>query len=204
MVIVRPSNPDLADAYDQRLADVTTGTPRRLSGPIELSDYDPAWARAYRCEAARIGGALGTRALRIEHVGSTSVPGLPAKPIIDIVLELARSSDEPAYVPDLEAAEYGLRIREPDWFEHRLFKRQDPAVNLHVFTRGCPASDRMVRFRDWLRGNAADRDLYARAKRELASRKWTYVQQYADAKTEVIASILTRAHALLATSKMNS
>jgi GrpB-like predicted nucleotidyltransferase (UPF0157 family) len=203
-LIVHPSNTDDVEAYDRRIAELTIGTPRRLSGPIELSDYDPAWAGAYRCEAARIGGALGTRALRLEHVGSTSVPGLPAKPIIDIVLEVARSSDEPAYVPDLEAAEYGLRIRELDWFEHRVFKRRDPAVNLHVFSRECPESEMMVRFRDWLRSNTADRDLYARAKRELASRKWTYVQQYADAKTEVITSILTRAHASLATSKMKS
>jgi GrpB-like predicted nucleotidyltransferase (UPF0157 family) len=123
------------------------------------------------------------------------VPGLPAKPIIDIALEVRDSSDEPSYVPDLEAAGYVLRIREPDWFEHRMFRDLALAVNLHVFSTGCSEKGRMVRFRDWLKGNASDRDLYARAKRELASRDWTYMQQYADAKSDVIASIMARAEA---------
>jgi GrpB-like predicted nucleotidyltransferase (UPF0157 family) len=126
-------------------------------------------------------------------VGSTSVPDLPAKPVIDIVLEVPDSSAEPAYVPDLEDAGYVLRIREPDWFEHRLFKGPDTDINLHVFSGGCTETDRMVLFRDWLRGNDADRDLYARAKRELASREWKYMQQYADAKTAIVTDIMTRA-----------
>jgi GrpB protein len=75
----------------------------------------------------------------------------------------------------------------------RLFKSPDEDVNLHVFSGGCAETDRMARFRDWLRSNGADRDLYARAKRELAAREWTYVQQYADAKTDVIAAIEVRA-----------
>jgi GrpB-like predicted nucleotidyltransferase (UPF0157 family) len=66
-------------------------------------------------------------------------------------------------------------------------------VNLHVFTAGCPETERMLRFRDWLRATPGDRDLYARAKRELASRDWTYTQQYADAKTAVVAAIMARA-----------
>lgn len=201
MIIVDRSKPE---TYEQRLAAVTVGTPERLSGPIELSDYDPAWADGYRREAARIGAALGTRAVRLEHVGSTSVPGLPAKPIIDVVLEVADSADEPAYVPDLEAAGYALRIRERDWFEHRLLRRSDPAVNLHVFSRECTESEQMVRFRDWLRRNDADRDLYCRAKRELAARAWTYVQQYADAKTEVITSIMIRAGEVAGSSSARS
>jgi GrpB-like predicted nucleotidyltransferase (UPF0157 family) len=111
------------------------------------------------------------------------------------VLEVPDSSDEPTYVPDLEGAGYVLRIREPDWFEHRLFKGPDTEVNLHVFSGGCVETDRMVVFRDWLRRNVADRDLYARAKRELALRDWKYAQQYADAKTAVVADIMTRAKA---------
>jgi GrpB-like predicted nucleotidyltransferase (UPF0157 family) len=193
MVVVDPPNPDDVEAYAQRLAEVTIDTPQRLAGPIELSGHSPDWVVAYGREAGRIHGALGERAVRLEHVGSTSVPGLPAKAIIDIVLEVPRSSDEPACVPDLEAVGYVLRIREADWFEHRLLTRVDPAVNLHVFSRGSSESEVMVRFRGWLRSNAADRDLYARAKRELASREWTHMQQYADAKTEVITSILTPA-----------
>ena len=186
-------DPSKTKSYEQRLAAVTVGTLERLSAPIAVADHDPTWADTYQREAARIMAALGPRALRIEHVGSTSVRGLPAKPIIDIVLEVLDSADEPAYVADLEAAGYTLRIRERDWFEHRLLRYRQPAVNLHVFSRGCPESETMVRFRDWLRRNDADRDLYARAKHELASHAWTYVQQYADAKTEVITSIMSRA-----------
>ncbi len=143
----------------------------------------------------RIRAALGEKVVRLEHAGSTSVPTLPAKPIIDIVLEVQDSADEPAYVPDLEAAGYVLRIREPEWFEHRLFKGPDTNINLHVFSAGCEETDRMVLFRDWLRGYDADRELYASAKRELAARDWKYVQQYADAKTAIVSEIMSRAEA---------
>ena len=121
-------------------------------------------------EADRIRAVLGSRALRIEHTGSTSVPGLAAKPIIDILLVVADSADEGAYLPALEAAGYVLRIREPDWHEHRMFKGPDTEVNLHVFSSGCPEIDRVLMFRDWLRTHAADRDLYARTKLALARR----------------------------------
>jgi GrpB-like predicted nucleotidyltransferase (UPF0157 family) len=182
--------PDDTVAHGEALGD-----PRDVTGRIELHDYDPGWPEAYRRQAACVGRALAARALRIEHVGSTSVAGLAAKPIIDIALEVPDSSDESAYAADLEAAGYTLRIREPGWFEHRLFTRPAPAVNLHVFSHGCSEFDRMVRFRDWLRVSDADRDLYGAAKRELAGREWTDVQQYADAKTDVITEILTRADA---------
>jgi GrpB-like predicted nucleotidyltransferase (UPF0157 family) len=85
------------------------------------------------------------------------------------------------------------RIREPDWFHHRLFRTPVGDVNLHVFCGGCPETERMIQFRDWLRSNRGDRDLYAETKRELASRQWTYLQQYADAKTAAITSIMSRA-----------
>ncbi len=136
---------------------------------------------------------LGSRALRIEHAGSTSVPGLAAKPVIDIVLVVADSADENAYFPALESANYRLRIREPEWYQHRLFNGPDTNVNLHVFSSGCPEADRMLTFRDWLRGNAADRDLYARTKLSLAQGEWKDVQEYADAKTAVVEEILGRA-----------
>ena len=92
---------------------------------------------------------------------------------------------------------HALRIREPDWFEHRMLRGLGDAVNLHVFSAGCSETDRMVRFRDHLRGSAADRELYARTKRELAAREWKYGQQYADAKTAVISEIMVRADAAL-------
>jgi GrpB-like predicted nucleotidyltransferase (UPF0157 family) len=138
---------------------------------------------------------LGVRALRIEHTGSTSVPGLVAKPIIDILLVVAESANEDAYVPALEAAGYLLRIREPNWYEHRMFKGPDTEINLHVFSSGCPEIDRILTFRDWLRNNATDRDLYARTKLALAQKEWKHVQDYADAKTAVIEEIIARARA---------
>jgi len=189
-----PDPTDVA-SYDKELAKVVIGELRPLSQPIEIRDYDPDWPVLYAREEARIRGALGDRVMRIEHAGSTSVPGLPAKPVIDIALEVPDSTAEPAYVPDLEAAGYVLRIREPDWFEHRLFKGPDTNVSLHTFTAGCEEVDRMLLFRDWLRSNAGDRELYATAKRELAARDWKYGQQYADAKTAVVQDIMSRAQA---------
>jgi len=172
---------------------VTINERRRQDGPIELVDYDEAWPVRFEREARRIRTALGVRALQVEHTGSTSVPGLAAKPIIDIVLVVADSSDEGAYVPALEAEGYELRVREPDWYEHRVLKKTDPKVNLHVFPAGCVEIDRMLAFRDHLRTNDDDRELYERTKRELATREWAYMQDYADAKTEVVEAIIARA-----------
>lgn len=164
-----------------------------MSRRILIADYDPRWPQLFAREAERIKSALGSLALRIEHVGSTSVPGLAAKPVIDLLLVVADSAHEVAYVPVLEEAGYMLRIREIDWHQHRMFKGPDQDINLHVFSTGCPEIDRMLMFRDWLRGNAADRDLYARTKVALSQQQWTGVQDYADAKTAVIEEILAHA-----------
>jgi GrpB-like predicted nucleotidyltransferase (UPF0157 family) len=158
--------------------------------PIVLAEYDPSWPAVFEREAARIGAALGSRALLVEHAGSTAVPGLAAKPIVDVVLAVADSADEPAYVPALEAAGYVLRIREPGWHEHRMLKGPDGDVNLHVFTAGSPEIDRMLAFRDRLRADPGALRRYEAAKRELAARGWRYVQHYADAKSAVIEEIL--------------
>jgi GrpB-like predicted nucleotidyltransferase (UPF0157 family) len=174
---------------------VTIGGPQPLGGPVVIADYDPEWPDRYAAEEEWIRTVLGKRVLQIAHVGSTSVPDLPAKPLIDIVLEVKDSAAEEAYAPDLVAARYVLRVREPEWFEHRLFKAADPDVNLHVFSAGCPEVGRMLLFRDRLRANAAEREFYAEAKRELAARPWRYMQQYADAKTAVVREIMTRAEA---------
>jgi len=164
-----------------------------LVGRIQIVDYDAEWPRLFESEAERIQSTLGYRVLSIEHVGSTSVPGLAAKPKIDILLVVADSADEQAYVPALEAAAYVLRIREPDWYEHRMLKGPGTDINLHVFSSGCPEIDRMLLFRDWLRSHAADRRLYERTKRELVRLNWKYTQNYADAKTAVVEEILARA-----------
>jgi GrpB-like predicted nucleotidyltransferase (UPF0157 family) len=178
---------------DDEIRAAVVGDVVEHNATIELSEYDDEWPRLFQREARRIRGALGARALRLEHVGSTSVPGLAAKPIVDIDLVVADSSDESAYVPELEAAGYVLRIREPDWFEHRLFKGPDTNVNVHTFSEGCSEVERMVAFRDWLRTHDDDRELYERAKRELAAREWKHVQNYADAKSLVVEDILSRA-----------
>ena len=185
---------------EEALRAVTIGELAVLGGPVTLAEYDPAWPALFEREAARIRSILGDRVRLLEHVGSTSVPGLPAKPIIDILLAVPDSSDEAAYVPPLEAAGYVLRIREPEWFEHRLFKGPNTSTNVHVFTEGSPEIARMLAFRDWLRSQDADRLLYERTKRELAARDWKYVQHYADAKTDVVEAIIARALAAAADS----
>ena len=167
--------------------------PVRADGPIRLADPDPEWAMQYAREEKRIRAALGPRAAQVEHVGSTSVPGLAAKPVIDIVLTVIDSADEAEYLPDVEAAGYVLQFREPDWYAHRFLRDRDPDVQLHVFTVGSPEVERMLLFRDRLRTRSEDRELYERTKRELAARRWDYIQDYADAKSAVIEAILSRA-----------
>ncbi len=178
---------------EEQIRAATVGELRPLNAPITLAEYDPEWPRLFAREASRIRAALGETALMIEHVGSTSVPGLAAKPIIDILLVVPDSADEPRYVPPLEAVGFVLRIREPDWYAHRLFKGPETDLNLHVFSAGCPEIARMLRFRDRLRAHPADRDVYERAKRELARQEWKYVQNYADAKSGIVAEIMARA-----------
>jgi GrpB-like predicted nucleotidyltransferase (UPF0157 family) len=162
-------------------------------GTINVVDYDSSWPVLFEREAARIREVLGAEVVRLEHAGSTSVPGLVAKPIIDLVLVVSLSADESAYVPALTAAGYRLVVREPDWFEHRMFKGPDTDINLHAFSVGAAEVDRMLQFRDRLRADAGDRDLYARTKRSLAGRQWRHVQHYADAKSDVVREILDRA-----------
>jgi GrpB-like predicted nucleotidyltransferase (UPF0157 family) len=178
---------------DDQLQAVTVGERKPHNAPVTLVEYDPAWPGLFEREAVRIRAALGDTVVRLEHTGSTSVPGLAAKPIIDMTLIVPDSSDEAAYVPRLEAAGYRLRIREPHWHEHRLLLGPDTAAHLHVFSTGSVELDRMVGFRDWLRTHPDDRELYERTKRELAARTWRHVQHYADAKTEVVEAIIARA-----------
>ncbi len=178
---------------EEYIRSVTIGELSRLDGPVFLADYDPAWQSLFHREATRLRAILGDGLVRLEHVGSTSVPGLAAKPVVDILLVVPDSSDEAAYVPELEAAGYMLRVREPEWHQHRLLKGPDTDVNIHVFSVGCVEADRMVRFRDHLRVSDADRELYERTKRQLAQHAWSLVQDYADAKGTVVDAILSRA-----------
>ena len=178
---------------DEQLQAVTIGERKPHNAPVTLVDYDPGWPALFEREARRIRAALGDAVVRLEHTGSTSVPGLAAKPIIDITLIVPDSGDEAAYVPQLEAAGYVLRIREPHWHEHRVLKGPDTDVNLHVFSRGSRELERMVGFRDWLRTHDDDRELYERTKRELSVKTWRHIQNYADAKTAIVEEIISRA-----------
>jgi GrpB-like predicted nucleotidyltransferase (UPF0157 family) len=178
---------------EAQILTVTIGERKPLNSTIYLAPYDPAWPSLFTQLEAQIRRALGADMLLLEHVGSTAVPGLSAKPIIDMVLAVADSSDEPSYVPRLVEEGYTLRIREPDWYEHRMLKATAAQGNLHVFSEGCKEIERMLLFRDWLRSHARDRLRYEEAKRELAARTWKYTQNYADAKSDVIQEILDRA-----------
>lgn len=181
---------------ESKLQEITIGELKPHNAAITLLEYDPNWPKLFDREAKRICSLLGDKILKLEHVGSTSVPGLCAKPIIDILLVVEDSSDENAYVPELIKNGYILRIREPNWFEHRLFKGPDTDINLHVFSKGTSEAERMIRFRDWLRTNISDRDKYALVKRNLSQRQWRHVQDYADAKDSIVREIMERANAV--------
>jgi GrpB-like predicted nucleotidyltransferase (UPF0157 family) len=179
---------------DEEMAAIrVSGTVSPHNAQIYLAPYDPAWPAQYEAEAAKIRAALGDRALALEHVGSTSIPGLSAKPVIDIILCVADSSDEDAYVPALTAQGYRLHLREPEWEQHRVMKGDDPMVNLHVFTVGSRELTRMVGFRDRCRSHPEELKLYQETKQALAGQVWRHVQHYANAKGEVVEAIIARA-----------
>lgn len=160
---------------------------------IRIVDYDPRWENKYREHAAIIRDTLGERIIQLEHVGSTSVPGLAAKPIIDIDVVVSDSSDEASYLPALETAGYVLRVREPDWHEHRMLRTPELDVHVHVFSPGSSEVARHLIFRDRLRTHAEDRQDYEMVKRRLAAEDWEDMNAYARAKTEVVERILEKA-----------
>lgn len=156
---------------------------------IVLVPYDRCWPELFDTQQHRIRAALGSRARQIEHIGSTAVPGLPAKPIIDVLIVVGDVEDEASYLPDLETAGLLIRVREPG---HRMLRTADLDVHVHVYSDGNPAIQRYLTFRDRLRSSNDDRDLYASTKAELAVRDWPTMNHYADAKTNVIQQILER------------
>jgi GrpB-like predicted nucleotidyltransferase (UPF0157 family) len=163
---------------------------------IEVADPDPAWPRYYDDLVTRIRGALGWRALQLEHVGSTSVHALPAKPIIDIDLTVADPDCEQDYVPALETIGFRLAIREPWWYGHRVLRADEPSCNLHVFGFDSPELVKHRIFRDWLQGNPDERDRYAAVKRRAAveaNAAEEDVMQYNARKEFVIREIYQRA-----------
>jgi GrpB-like predicted nucleotidyltransferase (UPF0157 family) len=157
---------------------------------IVICEHDPSWQERFGSEQRRLASALSDQAMVIEHIGSTAVPGLAAKPIIDILVTVAAIEPDEPYRSKLEAANYVLRVREPD---HRMFRSPDRDVHIHVWPAGHQHVDRYLIFRDWLRHNAADRALYELHKRQLAQRQWSDMNHYAEAKSEAIVPILQRA-----------
>jgi GrpB-like predicted nucleotidyltransferase (UPF0157 family) len=157
---------------------------------IVISAYDPEWPRRFEIQRERIAGALGDTALRIEHIGSTAVPGLAAKPVIDVLVTVADPDDELAIAPALETAGYELRVREPG---HRMFRTPARDVHVHIWADADPEVERYLRFRDRLRHSDEDRRAYEQLKRELATRQWRDMNDYADAKGPLVEEILARA-----------
>jgi GrpB-like predicted nucleotidyltransferase (UPF0157 family) len=189
--------------YPKEITQRFHGTPEQnaiaLVGPrparwdrIVIEDYDPAWPSRFTAESALISGVLGEQIIAISHVGSTSVPGLPAKPVIDIDLLVADTADESGYVPALESLGYWLVLREPWWYGHRMLVSPAEDVHLHLWPRDAPEPIRHRLFRDWLRSHPQDRDLYASVKRRLARETVEQPGDYSLAKNDVIDDIYAR------------
>lgn len=157
---------------------------------ITIVDYNPDWPRQFGFHARRIAQVLGEAALQVEHIGSTSLPGLAAKSIVDVLVVVEDSADESTYLPQLEVAGYVLRVREPDWNEHRMFRTREKDVHIHIYSPGCKEIERNLTFRDRLRRNDDDRRRYEQRKHDLATRDWADMNAYAAAKTEVIEEII--------------
>lgn len=157
---------------------------------IVIADYDPTWPIRFERERERISEALGDAALAVEHMGSTAVPGLAAKPIIDILVTVEDPDDDSRLVPLMASAGYELRLREPG---HRMFRTPASDVHVHLWAHGDPEIERHLGFRDRLRKSSEDRAAYERLKRELATREWSDTSAYADAKDGLIAEIVARA-----------
>jgi len=164
-----------------------------VTRPIVISPYDSGWPGRYAVQERLIRMTLGPAALAVEHVGSTAVPGLPAKDRIDIDLIVANPADEDAYVPALASAGYTLRTREPHWYEHRCLWTDSHDVSLHVFGPDCDEHLRHLIFRDWLRADPEDRDLYAACKLKSAAENPMSMSKYVGGKGPVIVEILMRA-----------
>ena len=175
-----------------RRPDVTTV---ELVGGVEkrslvIVDHDPTWPRTYAEHEERIRRALGPAAVQVEHIGSTSVPGLAAKPIIDVLVTVEDITAEEDHVDLLLDAGYQLRVREPG---HRLVRTPARDVHVHLLEVGDQAAADYLLFRDRLRADPADRRLYEDTKRALVDQDWADMNAYAEAKTDVVTAIKDRA-----------
>lgn len=163
---------------------------------LHIVDYNPSWVKDFSDLQFRIREALGPVALDVHHVGSTSVPGLSARSVIDVDLVVADPADEASYVPALEAAGFTLYFRQPAYYGHRFLGCQTPDTNIHVYGPNCPDTARHLIFREWLNEHPEDRDKYAAVKREVAAvaeEKSETGNQYGKRKEWVIREILDKA-----------
>lgn len=158
---------------------------------IKIVEYDDRWPLKFAQHVKIIEEAVGDVAIGIEHIGSTAVPGLAAKPIIDILLIVKDSSDEGKYLDQMLSAGYQLRVREPDFHEHRMFRTQNRDVHVHVFSEGSSEIDRYLIFRNRLRAIPSERRDYESVKRKLAAGEWEDMNEYATAKTEIVERIIS-------------
>jgi GrpB-like predicted nucleotidyltransferase (UPF0157 family) len=179
-------------ASPEQLAASLVGEPPARWQTIVLEDYDPAWADQFAATRSRLEQTLPGQMVGIEHVGSTSVPGLAAKPIIDIDLLLDSTADESRYLPALEGLGYRLVLREPWWYGHRMLVSPTADVNLHVWPQDAPEPIRHRLFRDWLRSHPDDRDRYAAAKRSVAAATEDQPGDYSLSKNAVIDDIYAK------------
>jgi GrpB-like predicted nucleotidyltransferase (UPF0157 family) len=165
-----------------------------IGGPekrhIVIEPYDPVWPDRFETNRRRVSEALGAVAGRVDHVGSTAVTGLAAKPIVDIQISVPEVEDEASYLAPLVAAGYQLRVREQG---HRMFRTSALEVHLHVCDAGSEWERRHLLLRDWLRRSADDREAYADLKVRLQQQDWDTMNHYADAKSALIAEMTIRA-----------
>ncbi|KAE8144024.1 grpb/dephospho-CoA kinase [Aspergillus pseudotamarii] len=188
-----PSTSESTELSQKPAVEIVSTRPQKL---IEIVEPDPTWPEAFAIIARRIADSLGNRVLSIEHVGSTSVPSLPAKAVIDVDVVVADPTAEDSYVPALEAAGFQFLLREPGWHEHRLFGSNEPYANIHIFG---PNSAELIRhrlFRDWLRNHEDDRQRYTDIKRQAAAASrlaGETVMEYNARKEPVVLDILQKA-----------
>ncbi|MGE5227394.1 MAG: GrpB family protein, partial [Planctomycetaceae bacterium] len=161
----------------------------------EIVDHDHTWAARFEEEAARVREALGDQVVRIDHVGSTSVPGLAAKPTVDIQVSLRSLEPREAYVPALTALGYRCLV-DPIGPDHEYASRDVDGArsfHLHLTTPGSDWERRHLAFRDWLRAHPEDADAYAALKRDLATALPNDLHTYTERKGELIRAIEERA-----------
>lgn len=164
-----------------------------VNGRVAIVSHDPKWPYLFQQEADRIRHALGDRVRLIEHVGSTAVPDLDAKPCIDVQMAVPEPDDRSTYLPALEEIGYVLFAPSTDWHDHPILKGTRVNVNLHVFCEGSAGLDSMRLFRDFLIADAQARERYAVVKRELGERRWDQIRDYVRAKAGIITELLAQA-----------